>query len=41
MKWSFVDAVNLAIDLKNTEEYHDADVDILANEIWQEMQDDE
>lgn len=38
MLWSWVDAVNLAIDMKNSEEYHDADVDVLANELWAEMQ---
>ena len=38
MDWSWVDAVNLAIDLKELEEYRDADVDKLANELWREME---
>jgi hypothetical protein len=37
MLWSWVDAVNLAIDLKELEEYRDVDVDKLANELWAEM----
>ena len=38
MEWSWIDAVNLAIDLKNQEEYCGADVDVLANDLWREME---
>ena len=36
--WTFSDAVNLAIDLHDSEEYHNYDLDKLTNELWQEMQ---
>lgn len=38
MMWSWVDAVNLAIQMVETDEkYAGYDVDKLANELWAEM----
>ena len=36
-KWSYVDAVNLAADIKRHDDPK-ADLDALTNELWAEMQ---
>ena len=38
MDWVWTDAVELAISLKQIEEYCMADVDKLANDLWREME---
>jgi len=35
--WSFADAVEMAITLHGTEEYHDVDLDKLATDLWRDM----